>query len=125
MASAALSAYRHLLRASRLTFSGDSQTLEAAYDRIRNEFRTAKSETDANKIQELIRSAHDNANFLLSQVIQAPLDADTRSYRVVLNAKHSQVIGHEGKLEAPASRGKHQPTEPESGCCGGCHEFKN
>ncbi|MDP2436679.1 MAG: LYR motif-containing protein [archaeon] len=135
-ASAALHAYRHLLRASRLTFGGDPTVLRAAEERIRQEFDAAKGERQPEKIQKLISAAHENADFLMRQVIQAPLSDKQSTFRVVLKPQHASVIGTEGKLEAPtrpaprASREAkahqhHEEEEEKTGCCGGCSEFKD
>ncbi|KUI69144.1 Mitochondrial zinc maintenance protein 1, mitochondrial [Cytospora mali] len=78
----ALQAYRHLLRATRITFAGDERVLIEARDRIRSGFRekASLSPTDP-AVQPALQHAHELAEFLKANVVQGRNEGEDR-YRL-------------------------------------------
>ncbi|KAI3400758.1 hypothetical protein diail_1967 [Diaporthe ilicicola] len=75
----ALQAYRHLLRASRLTFQGDERLLTSARDRIRTSFRekAALSPSDP-AVAPAVQQAEQIAEMLRTNVVQGRDEGDGR-----------------------------------------------
>lgn len=70
------SAYRALLRAQRITFRGDVEMISATQRALRSEFdkgSTAVTTGEA-KLEDRLREADETVDFLLKNVVQAPLN---------------------------------------------------
>ncbi|KAK3298683.1 uncharacterized protein B0H64DRAFT_385815 [Chaetomium fimeti] len=68
---AALTAYRHLMRAARIAFEGDVRTLDAAKQSIRQGFRDKASLPPSDpSIQPAIQHAQEVASFLKANLVQ-------------------------------------------------------
>ncbi|KAG2373657.1 hypothetical protein C9374_011946 [Naegleria lovaniensis] len=84
-----LSAYRSLLRASRLVFNGDTRTLNLSLRQIRTEFEKNRFEKDEKKIQKLISDAQEASSFLISSVLQGVKEQD--GFKIRLNKKQVEA----------------------------------
>ncbi|KAF5391295.1 hypothetical protein D9757_001945 [Collybiopsis confluens] len=80
----AKSAYRHLYRASALTFNGDKPVLKAFRAKMKMDALSARSETDPAAYQQHNKHANEVANFLKRNVVQAARlpEQDTWSIRI-------------------------------------------
>ncbi|KAF0974575.1 hypothetical protein FDP41_006607 [Naegleria fowleri] len=87
--SPSLSAYRALLRASRLVFHGDTRTLNLSLRQIRTEFEKNRFEKDEKKIQKLISDAHEASSFLVTSVLQGVKEQD--GFKIRLNKKQVEA----------------------------------
>ncbi|KAI2627156.1 hypothetical protein GGS21DRAFT_255969 [Xylaria nigripes] len=81
--SAALSAYRNVLRAARLAFQGDGVTLKAARQSIRDGFRAkAAIEPTSPEFRVAVGHAEDVATILRQNVVQGKREGDTYKLRI-------------------------------------------
>ncbi|KAI8503347.1 hypothetical protein Bbelb_191680 [Branchiostoma belcheri] len=72
--SKVLASFRALHRARKDVFKGDTAALEAARQRINQEFEKHKTETDPSKIEELVKVAEDTAVYVRQMVVQAQMN---------------------------------------------------
>lgn len=79
----ALAAYRHLLRATKIAFEGDSRVLDAARQQIRQGFREKATlgPSDA-AVQPAIQHAEEVATFLRANVVQGRKEGDIFKLRI-------------------------------------------
>jgi complex III assembly factor LYRM7 len=77
--SAALTAYRALIRSARIAFHQDTEVLTAALASTRAGFEENRFAT-ATEAEEQIKHAHDVATFLRQNVVQGQLDEDSGKY---------------------------------------------
>ncbi|KAK4218956.1 hypothetical protein QBC37DRAFT_410903 [Rhypophila decipiens] len=78
-----LQAYRHLMRAARIAFEGDSRVLTAAREQIRTRFREKASLPASDpSIAPAIQQAEELAIFLKSNVVQGRREGDTYKLRI-------------------------------------------
>ncbi|KAM7201936.1 hypothetical protein V8F20_004644 [Naviculisporaceae sp. PSN 640] len=78
-----LQAYRHLMRAARIAFEGDSRVLNAARESIRNGFRENASLPPSDPaVAPAIQKAEELASFLKSNVVQGKREGDTYKLRI-------------------------------------------
>ncbi|KAK1765098.1 zinc maintenance protein [Phialemonium atrogriseum] len=81
--STALTAYRHLLRAARLAFHGDSPVLNAAQQQIREGFRQRASLSPSDPaVEPAIQHAEEVAQFLTANVVQGKKEGDVYRLRI-------------------------------------------
>ncbi|KAI1827611.1 hypothetical protein F4861DRAFT_327573 [Xylaria intraflava] len=81
--SAAVTAYRNLLRAARLAFQGDGVTLNAARSSIRGGFRDkAALVPTSQEYQTAVLYANDVAMILRQNVVQGKRDGDKYRLRI-------------------------------------------
>eukprot|EP00123_Amoebidium_parasiticum_P020311 comp47228_c0_seq1/m.47595 comp47228_c0_seq1/g.47595 ORF comp47228_c0_seq1/g.47595 comp47228_c0_seq1/m.47595 type:complete len:119 (-) comp47228_c0_seq1:30-386(-) len=71
LTSRALTCYRALLRARAAAFKNDASVLLASRNKIKTEFKKNAAETDATKIQQMIKYGEDVAVFIRQNVVQA------------------------------------------------------
>ncbi|KAJ9133899.1 hypothetical protein NKR19_g8875 [Coniochaeta hoffmannii] len=79
----ALVAYRHLLRAARIAFDGDTRVLTAATEQIRQGFQDKRflSPSDP-EVQAAVQHAEEVASFLRSNVVQGRKEGDVYKLRI-------------------------------------------
>ncbi|CAH8457682.1 unnamed protein product [Heterobilharzia americana] len=81
----AVTIFKKLHRTCQKVFKGDSETLKAAREKINSEFRNNRSETDADKINELLQTAEDSEMLIRTTVIQMELVNEEKNiYRMNL-----------------------------------------
>ncbi|CAH8473460.1 unnamed protein product [Schistosoma margrebowiei] len=81
----ALNIFKKLHRTCENVFKADIETLQAAREKINSEFRANRNETDAEKINELLKNAEDCETLIRTAVIQMELiDAEKNVYRMNL-----------------------------------------
>jgi complex III assembly factor LYRM7 len=80
--SAALTAYRALIRSARLAFHEDSQVLTAALASTRAGFEENRFAT-ATEAEAQIKHAHEVATFLRQNLVQGKLDEESGKYSAV------------------------------------------
>lgn len=72
--AAALAGFRHLVRAQRKAFAGDSQMQAGAVNEIRGHFEKNRDASDPEEIRKLIAGCYGAADFLSTFVVQAELN---------------------------------------------------
>lgn len=82
----AISLYRGVLQAARQTFVGDQATNAAWRAHMRQHFRSAKNETDAEKIETFFKEAEDIVRILKSNVVQGTWRDESQAYRECIHA---------------------------------------
>ncbi|KAJ4313444.1 Mitochondrial zinc maintenance protein 1, mitochondrial [Fusarium piperis] len=108
----ALNAYRHLMRAARIAFQGDINTLSAAQFQIRNEFRR-KASINPSGASAAIQHAEEVAKVLRENVVQGKkTDEGQDTYKLRIH-EHTERGDNESILTA--GKGNTQG----GGCCGG------
>lgn len=70
----ALSAYRALLRATRKSFAGDTQMLNASALEVRKKFEENRHVTSEPEIQKLLEEAREASHFVSTMIVQAKLN---------------------------------------------------
>ncbi|KAK4119344.1 hypothetical protein N657DRAFT_666728 [Parathielavia appendiculata] len=88
---AALQAYRHLLRAARIAFEGDTRTLDAARQQIRQGFRDKASLPASDpSVRPAIQHAEEVASFLKTNLVQGRRDSqEDNTYKLRIH-KHTE-----------------------------------
>ncbi|KAI8500568.1 hypothetical protein Bbelb_213860 [Branchiostoma belcheri] len=81
-----LASFRALHKARKDVFKGDTAALEAARQRINQEFEKHKTETDPSKIEELVKVAEDTAVYVRQMVVQAQMNEAGRYGEQKLNS---------------------------------------
>ncbi|CAH1252169.1 LYRM7 [Branchiostoma lanceolatum] len=100
--SKVLASFRALHRARKDVFKGDTAALEAARQRINQEFQKNKTETDQRKIEELVKVAEDTAVYMRHVVVQAEMNQAGR-YELRIR-KDSGVLVDNATLKPPRPR---------------------
>ncbi|XP_019622569.1 PREDICTED: complex III assembly factor LYRM7-like [Branchiostoma belcheri] len=100
--SKVLASFRALHRARKDVFKGDTAALEAARQRINQEFEKHKTETDPSKIEELVKVAEDTAVYVRQMVVQAQMNEAGR-YELRIR-KDSGVLVDNAKLKLKEPR---------------------
>ncbi|EGS23923.1 uncharacterized protein CTHT_0006320 [Thermochaetoides thermophila DSM 1495] len=109
--SAAIHAYRHLLRAARIAFDGDTRVLEAARQQIRQGFREKASlPADDPSIGPAIQHAEEVAQFLKTNLVQGRKEGDVYKLRI---HEHTER-GDNDSVKKPKNNSK---TDPNFKCC--------
>ncbi|XP_013408491.1 complex III assembly factor LYRM7 isoform X1 [Lingula anatina] len=73
-----LAAFKQLHKTRKVVFEGDTYALKLTQDKINEEFKKNKNETDSDKIKELIKIANDSETILRKNVVQLKLKEDTK-----------------------------------------------
>jgi complex III assembly factor LYRM7 len=76
-----LGVYRLLLKTQRRVFGEDLPMVKAMKEKTKEIFIQNRTETDATKIQGLIKEAVDLADFLKSRVVQAQVESGSNTVR--------------------------------------------
>ncbi|KAH0605369.1 uncharacterized protein H6S33_004591 [Morchella sextelata] len=110
----ALAAYRHLLRAARTAFEGDTSVLTAASSAARQGFETNRDlPRDSDVAQELVKNAEEVATMLRKNVVQGRLNGDgryeLRIHDEIERGDNESIKQARETLGAGAGKGK--------GCC--------
>ncbi|XP_078666338.1 complex III assembly factor LYRM7-like [Branchiostoma floridae x Branchiostoma belcheri] len=99
--SKVLASFRALHRARKDVFKGDTAALEAARQRINQEFEKHKTETDQSKIEELVKVAEDTAVYVRQMVVQAQMNEAGR-YELRIRKDSSMLVDNAKlKLKEP------------------------
>ncbi|KAK0733793.1 mitochondrial zinc maintenance protein 1, mitochondrial [Lasiosphaeria miniovina] len=77
----ALQAYRHLMRAARVAFEGDTRVLSAARQQIRDSFRETAG-IDSPDVKARVQQAEEIASALRHNVVQGKKDGDRYKLRI-------------------------------------------
>ncbi|KAI8722608.1 Mitochondrial zinc maintenance protein 1, mitochondrial [Fusarium sp. LHS14.1] len=108
----ALNAYRHLMRAARIAFQGDTQILSAAQVQIRNEFRQ-KASIDSTGVSAAIQHAEEVAKVLRENVVQGKKTEEGKDTYKLRIHEHTERGDNESILTAGSGN------TTGGGCCGG------
>jgi complex III assembly factor LYRM7 len=73
-ANGALAGFRHLLRAQRKAFKGDTVMQTGAVKEIRDNFKKNRDITDPEEVKKLVGACYEAADFLSTFVVQAKLN---------------------------------------------------
>ncbi|KAK3899121.1 hypothetical protein C8A05DRAFT_18402 [Staphylotrichum tortipilum] len=80
---AAIQTYRHLLRAARIAFEGDTRVLDSARQQIRQGFRDKASLPASDpSIPPALQHAEEVANFLKTNLVQGKKEGGTYKLRI-------------------------------------------
>ncbi|CAH8449637.1 unnamed protein product [Schistosoma turkestanicum] len=83
--SRALTIFKKLHRTCQNVFKGDVEALQTTREKINSEFRANRNETDAEKINELLKTAEDCEMLIRTTVIQMELvDVEKNVYKLNL-----------------------------------------
>lgn len=69
-----LKAYRDVLKATRKSFAGDSQMLQASAIEVRSKFLENRNVSSDSEIQRLINEAREASHFISTMIVQAKLN---------------------------------------------------
>ncbi|GAQ77757.1 hypothetical protein KFL_000030350 [Klebsormidium nitens] len=92
--AAALAGFRHLLRAQRKSFAGDSVMQAGAVKEIRSHFEKNRDASDPEEVQKLVAGCYDAADFLSTFVVQAELN-DRGNYEMKLQPEHAEKVAED------------------------------
>ena len=107
-ASAAQSAYRHLLKAQRALFAGDRSARAQARAETRMRF-VEHSGASPEDVPALVRDAHDAADFLRENVAQAVLN-ERGNYELQATPDHIHVDKDPSSLHVPEMPDEEPPS---------------
>eukprot|EP00897_Mesotaenium_endlicherianum_P010439 jgi/Mesen1/9423/ME000618S08812 len=97
-------AFRRLLRAQRVIFKGDDFARSEAMKAIRSGFDENRHVSDPQEIQRLAGEAHEAAEFLRLNVVQAKLNSQG-NYEMKLQEEHAGAVAQAPSEVKPSSRG--------------------
>lgn len=78
--SAALSAYRNALRATRIAFLNDAPVLTSARSKIRQGYNDHKSLNDTQQIEEEIKKLNEVSAFIIKNIVQGKKQEDGKYF---------------------------------------------
>ncbi|KNA16837.1 hypothetical protein SOVF_084990 [Spinacia oleracea] len=96
MRTEVLKVYREVLKATRKSFSGDTQMLQASAMEVRTKFEENKNVKSEADIQRLISEAQEASHFISTMIVQAKLN-ERGGYEVKASKDHAGAT-----LEVPS-----------------------
>ncbi len=90
--SQVLQAYRKLLKTQQQVFRQDFRAQAAAKIKIKTAFENRRSETNKELIDKYIQEAHETADFLKHNIVQAVRNDTTGVYQVKFDRKLDQSV---------------------------------
>ncbi|KAL7409420.1 hypothetical protein BDY24DRAFT_403381 [Mrakia frigida] len=104
------SAYRHVLRSSRVVFKGDPKALTISHQKLREayELEANRSESDPTKYQERIKMAKEVGDILLKNVVQGEKKPDSEVYD--LKIRSTTELGDNDSIKKKQERKKRTET---------------
>ncbi|GAV30069.1 hypothetical protein PMKS-003575 [Pichia membranifaciens] len=120
MRQRALAAYRSALRATRVAFTTDTNTLAAARTKIKQEMKAEKSTTNPDYTPaQRIELLEQVGSFLRRNIVQG-VKSNASQSRYALNIHQDTELGDNDEIKKNQSRFKASSAPPSGGgCCGG------